>query len=38
MAKAGLLADERDRAARQAAESGLQSAELNSQLAPSAPG
>lgn len=33
MAKAELLADERDRAARQAAESALQSAELDSQLA-----
>ena len=33
MAKAELLADERDRAARQAAENALQSAELDSQLA-----
>jgi len=38
MAKAELLADERDPAARQAAESALQSAELSSQVAPSAPG
>lgn len=33
MAKAELLADERDRAARQAAENAFQSAELDSQLA-----